>query len=55
MEEHPIYCEWHAIDIAGGEAYVWAFTKEDAIQEANAIPGMVQVEYCERVKDEKPT
>jgi len=52
MEEQPI-CEWHAIDVVGGEAWVWASTREDAIQQASAVPGIIEIEYCERVYNEK--
>jgi hypothetical protein len=52
MEDQPTYCEWHAIDVDSGECWVWADNKEDAIRQAEAVPGIFKVTTCVRVKDE---
>mgnify|MGYP001438162370 CR=1 FL=1 len=50
--EDVVEYEWHVVDILDNNAWVWASTKEDAIQRANTLSGLAQVESCERVKDE---
>jgi hypothetical protein len=52
VEKDEVLYEWHVVDVVGSNAWTWASTREDAIQMAHSIPGIAQVEYCERVKDE---